>query len=237
MWKKVIVDNIETNYSISSTGKLKNDTTGRLLKENLHNGYSHYTISINKKPKKLRTHRLVATAFIPNPENKPYVNHIDGNRQNNNIENLEWCTPSENTLHAVKIGAITGNKKAVIQYSMDGKKMMVYPSIAEAAKQLQLSANKIVLCCQRKRRSHGDYQWRYAEDLQDVIRIEKKWYGGIKVACCDEDFNIICTYSSFTEAAKAVNGCESAISRICSGTNQRHKGYRWKIVEDIVQDI
>lgn len=238
MWKQIIVDNIETNYEVSNDGQIRNLTTKKILKQQIQNGYCHCTLSINKKPKRFRVHRLVAQMFIPNLENKEYVNHIDGNRQNNAVSNLEWVTPSENTKHAIETGLTTnGRKKPVVQYSMDGKQLMTFNSITEAANQTETSASKITLVCQRKRRSAGDYQWRYATDKQDVEKIEKKWFSGKKVAQCDEDFNILNIYNSYTEAAKAVNGSESAISRICSGTNQRHKGYRWKIVEEIVQDI
>ena len=120
---------------------------------------------------------------------------------------------------------------------MDGERMMEFLSLNDAEKQTGVLQSKITLCCQRKRRSAGDYQWRYADDKQDVVKIEKKWFSGKKVAQCDEDFNILNIYESYNEAAKAVNGTASAISRICSGTNQRHKGYRWKLVEEIVQDI
>ena len=80
------------NYSVSNFGNVKNDETGKFLKQYNDKGYK--LISINNK--KTWTHRLVAMAFIPNPNNKPYVDHIDNNRANNNINNLRWATPSEN---------------------------------------------------------------------------------------------------------------------------------------------
>lgn len=62
-------------------------------------------------------------AYIPNPENKPYVNHLDGCRSNNLVENLEWCSPSENTKHAVKTGLMKPTKeRTVIQYNLNGEK-------------------------------------------------------------------------------------------------------------------
>lgn len=238
MWKTIIINNKETNYEVSSEGKVRNKNTKKELKQQYQNGYYHCTLSIDKKPRRFRVHRLVANMFISNPENKEYVNHIDGDRKNNNVNNLEWVTPSENTRHAVKSGLISSRKKrAVIQYNMNGDMMMGFNSLKEAEDNTGVSQSKITLACQRKRRSAGDYQWRYADDKQDVTKIEKKWFSGKRVAQCDDNFNIIRIYDSYNDAAKAVNGTASAISRICSGINQHHKGYRWKIVEEIVQSI
>ena len=238
MWKNIIINNEKTNYSISSEGQVRNDLTNRILKQQIQNGYCHCTLSINKKPKRCRVHRLVAIAFLDNPEKKEFVNHKDGNRQNNKVDNLEWVTPSENTKHAIQTGLTTsGRKRAVVQYSLEGKQMMVFNSLADAERETGVLNSKISLACQKKRRTAGDYQWRYADDKQDVQKIEKKWFAGKKVAQCDENFNILHVYNSYNEAARAINGTASAISRICSGTNQRHKGYRWKLVDEIVQDI
>jgi len=77
-----------------------------MCKTSRHGKYLITTITIEGKQKHLYVHRLVAETFIPNPENKPCVNHIDGNSKNNNIGNLEWCTYAENVHHAYKIGLI-----------------------------------------------------------------------------------------------------------------------------------
>jgi hypothetical protein len=180
---------------------------------------------------------MVAETYIENPENKPYVNHINGIKNDNNVKNLEWVTPSENTQHAVNTGLMnSGRKKAVIQYNLDGIKMMTFESASEAARQTGSSQSKICECCKRKRETANDYQWRYEDDIQDVKKVQKKFITGKKVAQCDEDGKILNIYSSFKEAARAVNGTSSAISRVCSGTNIRHKGYKWKLVEEIAQE-
>lgn len=96
VWKKIPIEGLE-RYSISSIGQVRNDDRKRIMKIYLSNrGY--YCIQLSgAKTKHFRVHRLVALAFIPNPNNYPYVNHIDGDTENNCVENLEWCTQLHNT--------------------------------------------------------------------------------------------------------------------------------------------
>ena len=234
MWKQYL----DTYYSISNDGQVRNDKTNKILSQSTQQDYKHVTLNINGKAKRMKVHRLVAQTFLENPENKPYVNHKDGNRSNNNVNNLEWVTPSENTQHAVKTGLfISGVAKPVNQYSLDGILMMTFPSSAEASRQTGTSQEKITMCCKRQRETANDYQWRYVNDIQDVGKVQKRFITGKQVAQCDDDWNILNIYPSFKEAARAVNGTSSAISRVCSGLNVHHKGYKWKIVEEIAQDI
>lgn len=110
-------------HEVSSTGQFRSIThittyankygsyekikKGRLLKIQIDScGYLQAGLSANGKRSMRLMHRLVAIAFIPNPENKPEVNHLDGNKLNNNVENLEWATKSENQIHAYKTGLI-----------------------------------------------------------------------------------------------------------------------------------
>ena len=233
MWKQYL----DTYYSISNDGQVRNDKTNKILSQSTQQDYKHVTLNINGKAKRMKVHRLVAQTFLENPENKPYVNHKDGNRSNNNVNNLEWVTPSENTQHAVKTGLfISGVAKPVNQYSLDGILMMTFPSSAEASRQTGTSQENLTMCCKRQRETANDYQWRYVNDIQDVGKVQKRFITGKQVAQCDDDWNILNIYPSFKEAARAVDGTSSAISRVCSGTNIRHKGYKWKIVEEIVQE-
>ena len=237
MWKKFIYEGIETDYSVSTEGEVRKDTTNYILSQSSQQDYKFVTLLINGQQKRMRVHRMVAMTFIENPDNKPYVNHINGIRYDNNVENLEWVTQSENIQHAVRTGLMqNGRKKAVIQYNLNGDRMATFESASEAARQTGGSQSKITMCCKRQRETANDYQWRYYDDIQDVQRVEKKFITGKKVAKCDEEGNILEIFPSFKEAARAVNGTSSAISRVCSGTNIRHKGYKWKLVEEIVQE-
>ena len=237
MWKKYYYNGIETPYSVSTEGLVRKDATNYILSQSSQQDYRFVTLLLTEGQKRMRVHRMVAETFIENPDNKPYVNHINGNRSDNNVENLEWVTPSENTKHAVETGLFqSGRAKAVIQYNLNGEQMATFESASEAARQTGSSQSKITMCCRRQRQTANDYQWRYYDDIQDVQKIEKKFITGKQVAQCDEDGNILAIFPSFKEAAKAVNGTSSAISRVCSGTNIRHKGYKWKLVDDIVQE-
>ena len=151
MWKKYIYNEKETDYSISTEGEVRKDSTNHMLSQSTQQQYKFVTLILeDKKQKRMRVHRLVAETFIPNPDNKPYVNHKDGNRSNNNVENLEWVTPSENTQHAFKTGLIKpGRGRQVTQYDLQGNEMMTFSSLTEAARETNSNQAKITLCCQK----------------------------------------------------------------------------------------
>ena len=97
-------------YYISSLGNVKN-SAGKLLKPQKHrDGYIEYCLYKNSKGYRVKAHRLVAMAFIPNPENLPQVNHIDENKENNYVNNLEWCTARYNMLYGTRIKRMMNNQ-------------------------------------------------------------------------------------------------------------------------------
>lgn len=239
MWRKIIDNSVETNYSVSDDGQVRNDVTNYILKNYIQNGYAHVTLHINKKSKRFNAHRLVAIAFIPNPDNKEYVNHIDGNKNNNIVTNLEWVTASENTRHAVATGLkLPTRERGVVQYNLQGQKLNEFVSLAEAARLTGSSVEKIILCCQQLRKTHNDFQWRYSSEANETLQaVEECRTKPRKIAQVDpKTQEIINIYDSMTQAAKAVNGSSGAISNIINKKKQTktHKGYEWKLVEDIV---
>lgn len=103
-WK--LIEGFDGIYSVSNYGEVRNNKTGRLMKQRkTEKGYLRVGLTNNGKPKCMRVHRLVAQAFIPNPDDKPEVNHIDFNKENNCVNNLEWVTGKENAKHSL------GNRK------------------------------------------------------------------------------------------------------------------------------
>lgn len=113
-WKKI--PNYE-NYSVSDSGLIRNDKTGKVKatkSDSKGRDYQHVDLYSGGKGRSMRVHRLVAQAYIPNPENKPEVNHKDGNPRNNNVSNLEWATKSENMKHAVATGLYKPNPPSML---------------------------------------------------------------------------------------------------------------------------
>jgi hypothetical protein len=100
IWKPV--KGYEGIYEVSNFGNVKNNV--KVLSLRVNRGYQYITLYKDGKTSSKAVHRLVAIAFIPNAKSKPEVNHIDGDKLNNHINNLEWCTPSENAIHAYATG-------------------------------------------------------------------------------------------------------------------------------------
>lgn len=167
IWKDI--EGYEGLYQISNLGEVK------ALPRNINNQFKnkeynlkkiinkdgYYVINLknsNHKNKIHRINRLVAMAFIPNPENKLQVNHIDGNKKNNKVENLEWCTAKENKQHAQKNGLI--RKKTILKLDLNGNVLQKYETVREASELNNLDYTTIIKCCNGKCKTCGGYKWR-----------------------------------------------------------------------------
>jgi hypothetical protein len=171
-WKDVI--GYEGLYTISNTGEIKSLRRNRIIKSWVYSKYYIISLSNNNVRRTLYLHRLIANHFIPNPENKTQVNHIDGNKLNNSISNLEWVTCSENIKHAYDIGLIEShmkgktsklhhNSKPVYQYDRDGLFINEYDSCQDASSATGISKGNICSCArgEKYRKLAGKFKWSY----------------------------------------------------------------------------
>ena len=163
IWKQVPFD---CNYMVSNYGDIYSIRSKKILKgEITKKGYIRVRLTNNNR---MLIHVIVAKTFIPNPQNKPQVNHKDGNKQNNCVDNLEWCTQSENMVHALSNklriapkGKDVYNSKPILQYDLQDNFIKEWDCITDAQKELKLF--HIGEVCSGKRKKCGNYKFRYKE--------------------------------------------------------------------------
>lgn len=161
-WKRT--ESLDDRYEISDQGRIRNAVTKRILRTYINDrGYTTY----NARPT-VKIHRLVAEAFIPNPQDKPCVDHINGNRQDNRVENLRWCTVKENNNNPIYIvrQMKSQDSKPVIQYKGEPWQYeAIYPSVKEAGRQTGNRPGSIGRVSNGKLKTCGGYKWKYASDV------------------------------------------------------------------------
>ena len=166
-WKPLQRDHLD--ILVSNTGLIKTYktiTNGTLDKK----GYRRFA--------GCSVHRLVAETFLECPKNidEFIVNHKNGNKEDNNIENLEWISHSQNSLHASKNGFLDGRKRKILQFDMDGKFLKEFPSQADAARELKISQDAIYMCVSKSTLSSGGFIWRYSDECsgeQEIVPVLK----------------------------------------------------------------
>ena len=172
----------EGRYKVSNTGKIFSCITNKELHQSkTGSGYLKVCLSNGERIVGKSVHRIVAETFIPNPGKKRTVNHIDGNKTNNDVTNLEWNTYSENLRHAYKNGLnywcdSKGNpsKKVCKIDPFTGEILKTYDSIAEAYKENKLySDSSIIDVCKGLNITSGGYVWRYAENTKYLEDFER----------------------------------------------------------------
>lgn len=173
IWKDIT--GYEGLYKVSNLGRVKSlnyRRTGKehLLSQVLCSGYLHVGLSKNGKFKIFKVHRLVSQAFIDNPNNLPFVNHLDENKLNNKVNNLEWCSCEYNNNYGTRISRALESlnlrncknaERPVLQFTKDGKFVNEYRSLHEAERCTGIDFTSIVSCCKGRRFTAGCFTWKY----------------------------------------------------------------------------
>lgn len=144
-------------YSVSTIGRTRRDRDGKIKKHTCDTrGYEMTGINLGSGQKLLLIHRLVAAAFIPNPEGKPQVNHKNGDKSDNRVENLEWVTGRENDLHKTRILCKTGRAVRCVETGI------VYPNGYAASEAIGRCKDCVGNCLRGYCKTSGGYHWEYA---------------------------------------------------------------------------
>lgn len=162
IWKDI--KGFEGKYQVSNYGRVKSLNYARrgyprILKPNTNRAYPFVNLSKNDIGKSYNIHRLVAEAFLENPNGLPMVNHKDENRLNNHVDNLEWCTASYNVNYGTrtdKVAQSSGKRVVCIETGI------IYPSQGDAARKNGLSQTMISYCCLGKCLTAGGFHWKFA---------------------------------------------------------------------------
>lgn len=169
-WRPIVIK--DCPYEVSDWGRVRNKNDKILRGGNSH-GYR--TVSLRSGSDKRRhflVHRLVAEAFIPNPKNLPCVNHKDGNRANNNVENLEWVTKSENSFHAVNVLGKTRKCKPIIQYSEDSDFITRFDNGKIAEETTGVKRKTIWANCNGTTTLGGGFLWKWETEIDHDVNLK-----------------------------------------------------------------
>ena len=176
VWKPI--KGYEGIYEVSDLGRVRSlprmltDSKGRrhpvpmkILKMHDRKGYDSVTLQDMGRKTIMSVHRLVAMAFIPNPDNLPVINHRDENPKNNQVSNLEWCDISYNTRYGTGVERAQAkhvyHRKAVEQLTKDGQHVATFKGVKEAARATGADASVIVKVCKGRNETAGGYRWKY----------------------------------------------------------------------------
>lgn len=164
------IKNYENCYSATEDGFIYSHRKKRIVMGSKNPATEYYQITLknNGNIRREYVHRLIAETFIPNPENKPQIDHINGDRTDNRVENLRWVTAKENInnpiaierMSSAKKGKPAHNRKPIIQCNMEGEPIMIYESLYEAAEITGTRRTDISTCLIGRQKSANGFKWR-----------------------------------------------------------------------------
>ena len=174
-WREI--EGYEGLYMVSNQGRVKSLVKWHRILKPLNQGAGYYSVILYKDriARNFLVHRLVANAFIPNPENKPCIDHIDCNRHNNIVSNLKWCTHKENSNNVVTLKKIHDNNPHRDKFGKDSQSHIpvicietgaLYYGTCEASRKTGIDPSSIAKVCRNEKyfKTAGGYHWRYATD-------------------------------------------------------------------------
>lgn len=247
IWKDI--KGYEGLYMVSNLGRIKSiDRTviqqgreqkysGRIIQPYVNNsGYLMVSISRGNNKKRFTVHYLVASAFIPNPHNFPQINHINENKLDNNVSNLEWCSIKYNINYgtctyrrAIKMG------KGVARYKKDGQLVDMYYSIHEACRKTGIARASISSCLKGRMITAGNCFWKI---IEENIPVYFKPIDKLRNNCArevrqyDRGLNLIAVYKSGREAAQKTGFNHENICACCRGEALSCGGFIWRYGDD-----
>lgn len=202
---------------------------GRVLKQQLNkSGYMYVQIRVNGKPVDLIVHRVVATCFLPNPNNYPEVNHIDNDRTNNAASNLEWCTRQYNSDYKKNFGTTSTEVLGHPVFAVDLKTGKVYHfySQHEAAHQLNISVQRINMVIKGKQYQTGG--WWFTEDKREIteekIREIRAKIQSRSVIAVNPETSEVFWFKSQHEAARKLGASEGNVCNVIKGRKNKTHG-------------
>lgn len=184
IWKPFPFKLLKDKLSISNKGRIYSKISGNITKGNIKMGYYYFTIKNKDIVKSYRVHRIVALVFVKNTdkEKNNIVNHIDGNKLNNDYKNLEWTTTQGNNQHSADNELVKKTKRRVAQYDLKGNLIKEFESLTQAYNETGISSGAISDVCNFKNSTAGGFTWDYLDENLNskIIDLEKDGFKQLK---------------------------------------------------------
>lgn len=248
VWKDVI--GFEGRYKVSNLGnvlslRFRGHEGEKLLKPITHHtGYKIVHLGGHKVGKIKLVHVAVAEAFIPNPDKKQFVNHIDGNKGNNCVDNLEWVTSKENMRHAIrtglrdphneprKYGKNHYSSKPVLQYDSKGNFIKKWDCQSDASRAFGGKPGTVSFYVDKPNKLLYGYMWvSYNGEIRNKIHASTSYFAERDVEQFDLSGNLLSTWNSPKDAADALNLNAKLIREVCYGRAKTHGGFMWRFAQ------